>query len=84
LPKASDDAVKVAGNSPVPVRAACGLFVDALATVRVAVSAVRVVGVKMTVMTQVFAARTLVPHVLVWLKSLAFAPLKVRLEMLSV
>jgi hypothetical protein len=73
----------VACEMPVPVKVACGLFVDGLLTVRVAVSAVRVVGVKVTVMTQDFAAGTLVPHVLVWLKSPAFAPLKLMLEMLS-
>ena len=84
LPKASVAADKVAGRMPVPVKVACGLLVDALLTVRVAVSAPRVVGLNVTVMTQDFAARTLLPQVSVSLKSAWLVPVKAVLEMAKV
>ncbi len=63
--------------------AVCGLFEALSVTVRVAVSAPVVVGVKVTLIVQFAPAATLVPQLLVWAKSPGLVPVTAMLVMLS-
>jgi hypothetical protein len=70
---------------PVPVRlTVCGLFPASSLTFNVAVRVPVADGVNVTFTVQAWPAATVPPHVLVCAKSDAFAPVKVKLLMLSV
>jgi hypothetical protein len=62
----------------------CGEAAVSLITVRVAFWLPVAVGVKLKMMAQLPEAETLVPHVLVWVNSLAAAPLIITLCTLNV
>jgi hypothetical protein len=73
-----------AGATPVPVRlTAWGLPLALSVIVTAALRAPVAVGLNVTLMVQLAAAATLVPQVLVWLKSPLFVPVMAMLVMLS-
>ena len=69
---------------PVPVRlTVCGLPVALSVIVTAAVRAPLAAGVNVTLIVQFAPAPTELPQVLVWAKSLAFVPVRARLEIVS-
>ena len=69
---------------PVPERlAVCGLPLALSVMLTEAVRLPLATGVKVTLMVQLAAAATELPHVLVWAKSLALVPVRATLVMLK-
>ena len=77
VPKERLDVDKVTGEPPVPVRfTVCGLFSASSVMLSAAVRVPLALGVKETLIVQFPPAETLLPQVLVWLKSPLFVPVK--------
>ncbi len=70
VPKARLAALKVRGSTPVPVRVtSCGLVATPSLKVTAPVTAPAIVGLKVTLMVQLFPPARELPQLLVWEKS---------------
>ena len=75
LPKLAEVGVSVAGGTPVPLKGtACGLFAALSLMSRVALSALKRLGVNVTPMVHFAPGAMLAGQLLTWVKSPEFAP----------